>query len=60
MRALTNWTRIYTDAMDIDTDDLRTLVASIADTTTALITWGAVLCGDMSMLDVELCPWGVR
>src|ERR1039458_6657443 len=37
LAALINWTRLYTDAMVIDTDRLRTLVASIADATAALI-----------------------
>jgi hypothetical protein len=54
LAALINWMRIYTNAMDIDTDRLRTLVASIADATEALVKKGAVICGDMSMLDVEL------
>jgi hypothetical protein len=54
LAALINWTRIYTNAMDIDTDRLRTLVASIADATAALVKKGAVIWGDMSMLDVEV------
>ena len=53
LAALINWTRLYTDAMDIDTDRLRTLVASIADATAALVEKGAVLCGDMSRLQLE-------
>lgn len=52
LAALINWTRLYTDAMDIDTDRLRTLVASIADATAALVEKGAVLCGDMSRLQL--------
>jgi hypothetical protein len=54
LAALINWTRLYTNAMDIDTDRLRTLVASIADATAALVKKGAVIWGDMSMLDVEV------
>jgi hypothetical protein len=53
LAALINWTRLYMDAMDIDTDRLRTLVASIADATAALIEKSAVLCGDMSMLEAS-------
>lgn len=54
LAALTNWTRLYANSMDIDGEDLCTLVASIADATAALVKKGAVLCGDMSMTELRL------
>jgi hypothetical protein len=51
LAALTNWTRLYANSMDIDGEDLST--ASIADAAAALVEWSAVLCGDVRMLEAS-------
>jgi len=59
LAALTAWTRdradwLLANGTVMDGEDLCTLTASIADATAALVKKGAVLCGDMRMLEVEV------